>query len=96
MTKIAILQNNRKLLKSSVTSYTAGSAVQVAVVVTFQGPVSDLIEFNPTAVKPDANAPAGFFAAQIDPVYRNVMGLTLTVRATGTTITADYIALGTN
>ena len=87
---------NKKVLKQTKTSLTLSANVQVAVIVNFEGPVSDLIQFNPTTVTPAGNAPATVFGMKVDPQFRNVMGMTITVLATGTTITADYLALAVN
>ena len=95
MVFLAVTGENKKLLKQSKTTLTP-SGVQTAIIVNFEGPVSDLIQFNATSVVPGANGPASAFGMKVDPQFRNVMGLTIAVLTTGTTITADYIALAVN
>jgi len=96
MVFLFVTGENKKVLKQTKTSFTSSTLVQVAVLINFEGPVSDLIEFNATAVTPAANAPATVFGMKVDPQFRNVMGMTITVLATGTTVTADYLALAVN
>jgi hypothetical protein len=86
----------RKVLAQTVTVFTSGTAVQIPVIVNFEAPLEYLEQINATSVIPAANAPVTAFGYKIDPIRENVLGLTLTVLTTGTTVTAQIIAVAQN